>query len=212
MSVTVKQHESVFNGSAGHRSKLVMRQNILQEFGSRSAHVFEAFCGRGAMWEGAWSRAATYVGCDKSYTQGDKRRRFVGDNRRVMRCIDLQPYNVFDFDAFGSPWEQVTILLARRSWAKDELGAIVLTDGSGFNAMMGGTSGALALLIGLDKSRGFGSSAESAQILFGMGLGSFFTQARVKPLRIWRSEGRGGTSGRGNFLMQYAAAVFRGLG
>jgi hypothetical protein len=35
-------------------------------------------------------------------------------NWRVMRAIDLAPINVFDFDGWGEPWEQVIMLAARR--------------------------------------------------------------------------------------------------
>ncbi|HVH77139.1 MAG TPA: hypothetical protein VM755_19655 [Stellaceae bacterium] len=47
-----------------------------------------------------------------------------------MRAIDLAPFNLFDFDAWGSPWEHVAILCARRPVQPGERIGLVLTDGS----------------------------------------------------------------------------------
>lgn len=98
----------------------------------RPARVFDAFSGLGVMWAGAWKLADSYVGCDLDFYVEEPRRRFVGDNRRVMRAVDLQAWNVFDLDAPGSkpPWEQLVILAARRRWGKGERGAVVVTDGA----------------------------------------------------------------------------------
>ena len=65
------------------------------------------------MWREVWHEAAAYVGCDLKWYR-DERLAYVADNRRVLRAIDLKPFNVFDFDAWGAPWEQVLILIARR--------------------------------------------------------------------------------------------------
>src|SRR5262249_50784150 len=40
------------------------------------------------------------------------------------------PFTVFDFDAYGSPWDQFTILAARRRLQPGERLGIVLTDGT----------------------------------------------------------------------------------
>lgn len=198
----------VFNSEQGHRAKVDMRLAVLEHVAD--ARVFEAFCGPGAMWRGAWSQAAEYVGCDMTWEQGDPRRRFIGDNRRVMRAIDLTAYNVFDFDAFGSPWQQLTILLRRRPWAKDELGAVVITDGSSMKMRFGGSCAALAAMAGLGGQKRFPASMATADALFDLGVRNWFKRSRVTPLKIWRAESRG--SGKGGQEMQYLAAVFRGTG
>jgi len=99
-------------------AKVAIRQNVLEAVG-RDARVFDAFAGVGEMHREVWHQAAGYVGCDRVWYR-DKRVAFVADNRRVMRSIDLTEFRVFDFDSFGSPWEQIVILAARRPIAPGE--------------------------------------------------------------------------------------------
>jgi hypothetical protein len=47
-----------------------------------------------------------------------------------MRAIDLTPFTCFDFDAWGSPWDQLTILAARRKLQPGETIGLVITDGT----------------------------------------------------------------------------------
>ena len=95
------------------------------------------------MWREVWHAAAGYVGCDLKWYR-DERLAYVADNRRVLRAIDLAPFNVFDFDAWGAPWEQVLILIARRPLLPGERIGLVLTEGSAFNLKLNGISGGLA--------------------------------------------------------------------
>lgn len=94
-------------------AKILLRERVLEEIGVDKAKVFDAFAGPGAMHAAVWSRARSYTGCDLRWYQ-DKRRVFVGDNLAVMRSIDLCAFNVFDFDAFGSPWKHMSLLAKRR--------------------------------------------------------------------------------------------------
>jgi hypothetical protein len=201
--------EKVHNSPAALGAKLKMREKVLELV--TPAHVFDAFCGPvGEMHGHVWHRAASYVGVDKEWRhETDARRRFVADNMRVLRAIDLQPFNVFDLDAFGSPWPQMTVLLAKREWAKDEIGAVVLTDGSGMKSRFGGAESACALMAGLESAQ-VPSSAKSQDHLFDLALGNWLARARVKAQKMWRSDSRG--SGKGGMRMLYAAVVFKGLG
>jgi hypothetical protein len=109
--------------------KVTIRRNVLTALTPGRAAVFDAFAGTGEMWRLVWREAQSYVGCDEAW-HNDERRCFVGDNRRVMRAIDLAPFTCFDFDAYGSPWDQLTILAARRSLLPGERIGLTITEGT----------------------------------------------------------------------------------
>lgn len=194
----------VHNGGLAMKAKVEMRERVLDHV--KPAHVFDAFCGPdGEMWRAVWNRAASYVGCDKVYKFGDPRRRFVGDNTRVMRSINLGAYNVFDLDAFGEPWEQLLIVAALRPWQAGERGAVILT-WSDLGTRWGYASHALASAAGLG-SREIGRKAEVS--VTAMAIRGFFARARVKPLTAW--DARGNSTGKGSNQQSYTAIVFEGL-
>lgn len=58
-----------------------------------------------------------------------KKKRFTSSHNIVLRAIDLQPFNLFDIDAFGSPWEQVWIISRRRQLNAGERIALAITSG-----------------------------------------------------------------------------------
>jgi len=201
----------VHNSTTG--PKVELRELVLAAIDPAS--VFDAFCGpEGAMWSGVWNRASRYLGVDEELRFPDPRRRFVGDSRLVMRAIDLAPYNVFDFDAFGSPWEWMVILAARRRWAPGEKGAVVLTDGSGFKTAMGFVSNAVSDLTGFKAGHGLVPKAETADALAELALQSWLARSRVKLLQRWEMRSRGSQEAKGEtggFPMVYSALVFEGL-
>lgn len=200
--------KGVHNGSLALNAKVEMRERVLELI--TPAHVFDAYCGpTGEMWSAVWNRAASYVGCDEVYVPFDPRRRFVGDNKRVMRAIDLSVYNVFDLDSFGHPWDQVLILAARRIWSRGERGAVILT-WSDHSIRWGYASHALATIAGL-KDRAVGPKAETS--VMPMAVRGFFDRANVKPLAAWNARGKSRPGPRtGSYQMTYTAIVFEGLG
>lgn len=112
------------------RAKATIRHNVLTAIGAERAHVFDGFAGSGHMFGLVWRHAASCTGCDKRFFR-DGRVAFVADNVRVLRAIDLGRFNVFDFDAYGSPWEQITIVLARRRLQTGESIGLVLNGRAG---------------------------------------------------------------------------------
>ena len=135
----------VHNTPSATAAKVALRQHVLDRVSP--ARVLDAFCGGGVMYGAVWRKAKAYVPCDSArWAPGDPVR-FVCDNRRLLRCLDLGDFNVFDFDAFGSPWEQVLILAARRRWGTGEKGGLVLTDGSALKTRWGALPAALAELV-----------------------------------------------------------------
>jgi hypothetical protein len=195
------------NARAAKQAKVELRRNVLDVV--KPARVFDAFCGEGNMWRAVWKDAAAYVGCDLiDWTLDVEFRRFQADNRIVMRSIDLSPINVFDFDAYGSPWDLMWILLHRRKWSKDEVGAVVLTDGTSMKVRWGSLPTSLAQLLAMDRDN-FPRRADT-DWLAKAALKRWTELAKVKPLRLWQAQGRG--SGLGGARMTYSALVFAGLG
>lgn len=130
--------------------KAALRRHLLDAISD--AAVFDAFAGSGKMYREVWKDARKYVGCDLKWFR-DERSAFVAKNQRVMRAIDLHEFNIFDLDAYGSPWEQVAILVARRRLAKGERIGLALTDGSGLKLKLGQCPKALAALCGMENDR-----------------------------------------------------------
>lgn len=137
----------VTNHRHGKSAKVQIRQNVLDAVG-RDAQVFDAFAGSGEMHAEVWHKAAGYVGCDHKWFR-DERCAYVADNRRVLRSIDLTPFSIFDFDAFGSPWEQMLIVAARREVRAGERIGVVVTEGSMLKLKQGGMPRALGVAAGL---------------------------------------------------------------
>jgi len=130
--------------------KIAQRKLLLANVPKPS--VFDAFAGAGKMYREVWHQASHYTGCDTKWYR-DARTAFVAKNQRVLRCIDLAYFNIFDLDAYGSPWEQATIIAARRKLSFQELIGLALTDGSGLNLKMGTCQKALAELCHLPDNR-----------------------------------------------------------
>lgn len=143
--------------SAG--DKVAIRRRVLKSV--PCAKVFDAFAGSGRMWRSVWRNAQSYVGCDLKWYKDRVRLAYVGDNRRVLRSVDLSEFNIFDLDAYGSPWEQATIIAARRMVKSGELVGLVLTEGSLMKLKLGKAPVALALLAGIgDGARGLARQYE----------------------------------------------------
>ena len=66
----------------------------------------------------------------------------------MMRALPLQEFSIFDFDAYGSPWEHVIILCARRQVQPGERLGLVLT----LKLRFGAFDDALATLVGFQRS------------------------------------------------------------
>jgi hypothetical protein len=122
-------------------AKVNIRELVLAAVGEAS--VFDGFAGEGQLYRRVWHRAKNYVGCDLDWYR-DERLLYVADSRRIMRAIDLGRFNVFDFDAYGSPWEHVVILCARRTVRPGERLGLVLTEGSRLKIKFGSLPHALA--------------------------------------------------------------------
>lgn len=111
-------------------TKVKMRERLVEILGGPSnVRVFDGFAGAGVVWDRCYRNVSSYIACDTRWFR-DTRTAYVAKSERLLRAIDVQQFNLFDFDAYGSPWHQVAIVAARRNLAEGEKVAFALTDGS----------------------------------------------------------------------------------
>lgn len=192
--------KKVDNHRAMLPAKVELRRNVLAAV---AGPVFEAFAGSGEMYRQVWKDAPAYVGCDTRWFP-DGRAAFVADNRRVLRAIDLSPFLIFDLDAYGSPWEQATIIAARRQVAPGESLGLILTDGTGFTLKMGGLPTALALLTGM-ATAGLSGIARASTEIRDRAILELCRRMGCVVVRRWQATGKSGAK------VVYVGLVLRGL-
>lgn len=189
------------NHPASAAMKIALRRHLLDAV--PHPRVFDAFAGSGKMFREVWKDAAAYVGCDLKWYR-DERSVFVARNERVLRAIDLSDFNVFDFDAYGSPWLQVQILAARRRIAPGERIGLALTDGSGLKLKMGQAPKALATLCNLASGTVPGINRVHA-MLIGMAMAEFCRRTQTRVVAQWEHDRPGKSE------MKYLAFVLEGV-
>lgn len=192
--------EKVDNAPLAKSAKVQIRRNVLDAVG-KPAKVFDAFAGSGLLWRAVWRDAEVYVGCDQKEF-ADERTMFVADNRRVLRCIDLAAFNIFDLDNYGAPWEQAWIIAARRPLKPGELLGMVLTEGNGINyksnlvpLVVRKMAGISPAVVGLSHRR----EEVHARIFSGL-----CHRMNAKLVKQWRAYGKTGMA------VAYIGIVFKG--
>lgn len=142
---------SKFNGvktdNAKINAKQDLRNNIKQYF--NELHVLEVYCGSGEMYRDVWHVAQTYTGIDQK-KQFDERHTICGDACKAVSVIDLDGFNVFDIDAYGSPYDVLNIILSRYQGNAKRL-AFILTDGINMDLKMGRLCKGVRAMLGIDS-------------------------------------------------------------
>jgi hypothetical protein len=186
-------------------AKLDIRRRVLEQVGPGRAVVFDAFAGAGVMWSHVWKNAAGYVGVDEREWFRDERCCFVADNRRVLRAIDLQPFTVFDLDAYGSPWEQALIIAARRRVAKGERLGLIITEGTSLHTRFSSLPHALRQAAGLNPAVADGAGRLHDELIARALLG-VVKRLRCAVVRQWRAANTTGAQ------VRYIGSVIEGVG
>lgn len=189
----------VDNHEASLPAKVELRRRVLAEV---QGPVFDAFAGSGQMFARVWKDAPGYVGCDLRWFN-DGRLAFVADNRRVLRCVDLRAFKIFDLDAYGSPWEQVLIVAARRPIAPGERIGLCLTEGTELKLKMGARPKAMAQIAGLAaRSAGLVSGQDE---IIDRALSGMASRMRARFVHVWRVRGKSAAH------VRYFGIVLEGL-
>lgn len=92
-------------------SKVNLRVQLLPEI--HPLNVLDCFHGDGTVWKSVIKRSGrndiSVTGIDMKEIPGV----LNGDNRRWLRTLELSMYGVVDLDAYGSPFDQIDILVER---------------------------------------------------------------------------------------------------
>lgn len=203
LQMRLSKVKQVDNHEASFADKVKLRSNVLEAIGAGEAKVFDAFAGTGQMHKAVWSKAAAYEACDVRYLP-DERLAFVGDCKRVMRNLDLSRFNVFDLDAYGSPWEVVIILASRRKVAPAERIGVVITEGSGLKLKFGSLPGAMANLAGAAVK--LPGAIRGGKELAGRAIVAMARRMNCDVEKVWRAERPQGAA------MLYFGVVLKGKG
>lgn len=190
------------NNPQAFKAKVDIRRRVLDPIG-KPAVVFDGFAGSGEMFSAVWKDADRYTGCDLKH-QADGRLMFCADNRRVLRAIELAPFNVFDLDAYGSPWEQAIIIADRRRVAPGERFGLVITEGAGLSYKSNVVPLAIAALTGLRT--GIVGLAKKQDAVINRAIAGLAKRMSCTVEKRWQAEGRTGAS------MRYIGLVLRGQG
>jgi hypothetical protein len=196
------------NNPQAHDAKVKLRGLVLEHI--PDPRVFDAFAGAGAMYSAVWHKALAYTGCDQK-PQSDQRLMFCADNRRVLRAIDLKPFNIFDLDAYGFPWDQAIIIRARRPIAAGELLGFCFTEAGGIMYKANGVPHAVTLLAGIKAgSVGLGRARHA---IFERTLAGFVRGYNCDIVKRWQAVASKTANGKasGNQTI-YCGVVLRGRG
>jgi hypothetical protein len=189
-------------------AKAELREWLLERL--PGARVLDCYAGvDGEMHARVWHRVAEYTGIDRRIrVQSDGRRRLVGNTLRLLGQIDLSAYDVFDVDAYGSPWEALREIGARRRFT-GEVG-FALTDGTQAKAKFGVMSGLMAELLGRSSPRFVYEGIEQLCDMHRRCLARWCVRhgLRVVDARWYTSL----AGAQGSLAMTYSAAVVRPVG
>jgi hypothetical protein len=193
------------NSTVALSAKVAIRENVMaaiaQDCATPGPAVFDAFAGEGVLFRQVWHRAVSYVGCDLKWYR-DERLMFVADNHRVMRAIDLSAFNVFDIDSWGSPWDQVLILAARRPLAAGERLGLVLTEGSSLKLRMGALPHSLVTLSSIRPR--LDGAARGHDDIIDRALAGMCRRMQCRIVKRWQARTRTGSA------MRYVGLVLEG--
>lgn len=142
----MSKFKGVKTNNAKTSAKREIRMRALESISSPA--VLEVFCGAGEMYESVWENANTYLGIDK-VKFFDKRNTICGDAVKAVSTIDLSGYNVFDIDAYGSPYEVLDIVTRRMDKALGEY-YFVITDGVSMDLRLGRICAGLRAMTGIE--------------------------------------------------------------
>lgn len=194
----------VDNNPQAFAAKVDIRRRVLAAIGADQARIFDAFAGTGQMHSAVWKDAASYTGCDLKYVpmRGDQRLMFAADNRRVLRSLDLSAFNLFDLDAYGSPWEQALIVATRRRVSAGERIGFAITEGGGIPYKANIVPAPVAVLARIRP--GIVGLNRKMETVVDRCLAGLASRMRCTIERRWQAKGRTGAE------MIYVGVVMRG--
>ena len=142
----MSKFKGVKTNNAKTNAKQILRESIFDNI--RDARVLEVYCGSGEMYNAVWNKAQKYTGIDK-VKYFDERHTICGDAEKAIRLVDVNDYNVFDVDAYGSPYEILDFIVKKIDLNYKKIGFVV-TDGVNMDLKLGRVCKGLRHFIGYD--------------------------------------------------------------
>lgn len=114
-------------------SHVELKSHLRRRLLPKDARVLDLFCGRGEMYHGTYKgRVKEYRGVDKEKVH-DTSLCTIDDNMAWVKTHDIERFNVFDLDDYGSPWDLIYLVMSK---AKQKEIAMFVTDGLVLRAKM----------------------------------------------------------------------------
>jgi len=135
VKIALKRERWALHTNTSIVDKVKVRHHVLEHLGIENPRILDCFCAKGEMWREAYSSTENYIGLDLERFH-DARDTLICDNTRFLRQADLDQFDVFDLDAYGSPFECLAIIAHRLKWSRTKRVGIVLTDGTGMNSKL----------------------------------------------------------------------------
>jgi hypothetical protein len=91
--------------------KIKIREKAIQ--GRSKVKVLDCFAGEGLIWSHLKNRIKVeieIIGIDKKKT---KKLNLIGDNRKWLKSLNLNKFDIIDLDAYGIPFDQLEIIFKR---------------------------------------------------------------------------------------------------
>jgi hypothetical protein len=169
--------------------KVAIRRHVMEKLGKDNPRILDCFCANGLMWRHAYDCSKNYIGLDLN-DPNDERHTVVCDNRRYLRHADLDQFDIFDLDAFGSPLEQLAIICNRIPWTTKTKVGVVLTDGTGLNAKLNSVNAGMLKWLGLSRHRGAKVQMEDRDNIIAMGIlkAAEMARATVSDVEVYKKE------------------------
>jgi len=141
---------SKFRGVKTNNAKISAKKDIREFVMSQIAKqsVLEVFSGLGEMYDSVWHKADDYQGIDKVKVF-DSRDTLCGDAHKLIRRADVQRFNIFDIDAYGSPYEILDYITQTIRPCGDV--AFVLTDGTNMDLKLGRVCKGIRNFVGIEN-------------------------------------------------------------
>lgn len=149
----MSKFKGVKTDNAKITAKHALRSGAVSMLASQKTHVLEVFCGKGEMYEAVWSECNSYLGIDKRKFQ-DKRAVLIGDAMSALLQVNCSEYNIFDIDAYGSPYECLAEIVKQLEQKnKHKRIAFCITDGVQMDLRMGNITLSMACLSGINVKK-----------------------------------------------------------
>ena len=127
-------------------AKCELRKNALKKH--KNAKVIEFFCGSGVMYNAVYRNVETYKGIDIEKFNDD-RDTVKSDCLSFVKNNDVSSFNVFDIDAYGSPYEVLSEIVNQKP--VNDILTFIITDGIAMDLRMGRVCKGARELSGINK-------------------------------------------------------------